>query len=119
MSCKEAEAVRVLLQKHLAQIAVAKAHLSGVRHGAGNTECLKPLSDCGSGVCSLAAALLDGDSRTYRIGPACVLEADGLNLLNLLIYVKAGILGDLLRFFDRGDAIAVQYFRNFSNTSLI
>ena len=119
MSCQEAEAVRVLLQKHFAQIAMAQAYLTGIGNGSGDTECLKALSDGGGGIRGLAAALLDSDGSAHRICPTCVLEADRLNLLHLLIYIQASVLGNLLCLFDRGDAIAVQYFRNFSNTSFI
>ena len=119
MSCQEAEAVGILFQQHLAQIAVAQAYLTGIRNGAGDTECLQALADGGCGFCGLAAALLDGDGSAYGVSPACVLEADGLNLLHLLVYVKSCVLGDLLRFFDRGDAVALQYFRDFINASFI
>ena len=119
MPCQEAEAVRILLQKHFAQISMTKTHLTGIRNGAGNTKCLKPLADCRSCLGRLAAVLLDSDSRAYGISPARVFKADGLNLLNLIVYVKTCVLCDLLRFFDRGDAIAVQHSRNFINTSFI
>ena len=119
MSCQEAEAVGLLFQKHFAKIAMSQSYLTGVGNGSRNTECLKSFSDSGSGVCSLAAVFLDGNSSANRISPARVLKTDGLNLLHLLIYVKAGIFGNLLCFFDRGDTIAVQYFGNFINTSFI
>ena len=37
MPCQEAEAVGLFFQKHLAQVAVAKAYLTGIGNGSGNT----------------------------------------------------------------------------------
>ena len=119
MPCQEAEAVGLFFQKHLAQVAVAKAYLTGIGNGSGNTECLKALSDGSRCICSLAAPLFDGNSGAYGISPACVLKADGLDLLHLLVYVKPCVFGNLLSFFDRRNTIALQNFRDFINTSFI
>ena len=86
---------------------MAKTYLTSISNGTGNTECLKAFADCSSCFRSLSAALLDCDCSTYSVSPASVLEANRLDFLNLLIYIKTSILSDLLCFFDRSNAIAV------------
>ncbi len=119
VTCEECEAVRLLLEEHLAEVTMAETNLAGVGNGARDTESLKTLADCSSSVSSLAAVLLDCDGSAYGVSPASVLKADRLNLLNLIVNVQAGVLGDLLRLFDGGDAIAVQNGIDLVNSSFI
>ncbi len=119
VTCKECEAVRLLLEEHLAEVTVSKTDLTGVGNGARDTESLKALTDRCSSVGSLAAVLLDRDRSAYGVSPASVLKADRLNLLNLIVNVQAGVLRDLLRLFDGGDAIAVQYGIDLVNSSFV
>ena len=107
MPCKEAEAVRFLLKEHLAQISVAKTHLAGIRNGTRDTECLQALPDGSRSIRSFPAALLDRDGCAHSICPARILKTDRLDLLYLLINVKPSVFGNLLRFLDRSDTIAV------------
>ena len=86
---------------------MSKTYFSLVSNGTRDTESLKTFTDRSSSVCGTAAVLLDRDRSAYCVSPACVLETDRLDLLYLVIYVKACILCDLLSFFNGCDAIAV------------
>ena len=119
MSCQECEALGILFQKHLAQIAVAETDFSAVCNGTRNAEGLQALADGCSGLRCLAAALLDGDGRADGVSPLCVLKTDGLNTLNQMIYVQSCVLGNLLRLFDRADAILGKLFKDLFLSSLV
>ena len=107
MSCEEAEAVGLFLKEHLTEVTMSKTYFSLVSNGTRDTESLKTFTDRSSSICSTAAAFLDRNRSAYCVSPASVLKADWLDLLYLIIYVKASILCDLLSFFDGCDAIAV------------
>ena len=119
MASQEAEALGVLLEQHLAEVAMAKANLTSVSDGSGDAECLQAFADCCSSLICLAAVLLDGDGCADGICPLCVLKADGLNALNKVIDIKARSLGDLLALLDGGNAILLQYGKNLGLSSLI
>ena len=86
---------------------MSKTYFSLVSNGTRDTESLKTFTDRSSSVCGTAAAFLDRDRGAYCVSPASVLKADRLDLLYLIIYVKASILCDLLSIFDGCDSIAV------------
>jgi hypothetical protein len=119
MSCKEAEALGGLFEEHLSEIAVSKTYLTVISNRSGNTETLKTFADCGCSLGCLAAVLLDCDCRAYCICPLCILEADTLYVLNHVIYVKSGILCDLLSFLYVLDAILIKSCVDLVNTRLI
>ena len=98
---------------------MSKTYLTMVCNGTWNTECLKSLSDCCCCVCCSCASLLDRDSCTYNVCPACILKTDRLNLLNLIVNIKSSVLCDLLSFFDRADTIAVKNSVNLVNSSFV
>ena len=119
VACQEAEALGVLLQEHLSKVSMSQTYLTLVSYRTRDTESLQALSDGGGSVGSLAAALLDGDSRAGDVSPACVLKADRLNALDLVVYVQSGVLCNLLCFLERSNAIAVQNLIDFVNSSFI
>ena len=119
MAGQECEALRILFQKHLAQIAVAETDLAAVRYGTGDAECLKADTDRCSSFGSLAAVLLDGDGSAYRIGPLCIFKADRLNAFNQFVDVQTGRFRDLFTFFDGRDAILLKYSKNLRLSSFI
>src|SRR5699024_420701 len=96
MSSQEAEAVCCLLKEHLAKVTMSKTYFTLISNGSRNTESLQALSDGCCGVCSCLTALLDGDSCTCDVSPACILETDRLNAFDLVVYVQSGIFCDLL-----------------------
>ena len=79
---------------------MSKTYFTLVSNGSRNTESLQALSDRCCGVCSCLTALLDGDSCTCDVSPACILETDRLNAFDLVVYVQSGIFCDLLSFFQ-------------------
>ena len=85
MTCEEAEAVCVLFQEHLSEVAVSETNFSLVSNGTRDTESLKTFTDRSSSVCSTAAVLLERDRSAYCVSPACVLETDRLDLLYLVV----------------------------------
>ena len=119
MACQEAEALRVLFKKHLAEIAVAKTDLAAVSNGARDAEALQTFADCSSSLIRFAAALLDGNCCTYGVSPFCIFKADRLNLLNCVIDIQAGSFGDFLALLDGGNAILLQSSQNLRLSSLI
>ena len=119
MAGEECEALSVLLKEHLAEIAMAKTYFTAVSNRSGDAEALQALADCGSGLVRPAAVLLDGDCRADGVCPLCVLEADGLNILDKVIDIQTGCLGDGLAFLDGGNAILVQSGQNLGLSSFI
>ena len=119
MACQEAEALGILFQKHLSKVSMSQTYLTLVCYRTRNTESLKALSDGCSSLGSLAAVLLDCDSGAYDVSPACVLKADRLNALDLVVYIQSGVLRNLLSFLDGSNAIAVQNLIDFVNSSFI
>ena len=105
MTCKEAEALRLLVEQSCAQSSMSKANLTGVCDRTRDAECLKAFADCLSSVGCLAAALLDCDCSAGNVCPACVLEADRLNALDQVVDIQSGILCDLLCFLEGRDAV--------------
>ena len=87
MASQEREAVGLFFQKHLAQIAVAKAHFTLVGNGTGDTEGLKALADGSGRVGSFAAVFLDSDGGAYGVSPLCVFKTNRLNAFHHLIYI--------------------------------
>ena len=81
MTCQESEALGLLLQQHLTQIAVSQTYLAVICDRTGDAEGLQSLADSGCCVRRSAASLLNGDRRTYRVRPAGILETDRLDLL--------------------------------------
>ena len=98
---------------------MTKTYLTGISYGTRDTESLKTFTDCCSCICCSSSTLLDCDCCTYDVCPASILEADRLNALNLIVYIEAGVLGNLLSFFDRSDTLAVQNLIDFINSSFI
>ncbi len=93
--------------------------LAAVSDGTGNAEGLEAFADgCGS-VGSLAAVLLDGDGGAYGVSPLCVLKADGLNVLDHVIYVKTCVLSDLLSLFDGADAVLCELSKDLFFSSVV
>ena len=86
---EEAEALRLLRKEHRAQIAVAKADLAVIGDGAVDAERLQAFADGGSSLSSGLDALLHCDGRAYRVSPARIFKADGLNALDDLVRIKA------------------------------
>ena len=107
MSSQEAEALCLLFQKHFTKVTMTKTYFTMVSNGTRDTESLKTFTDSGGSVSSSSAVFLDSDSCTYDVSPASVLEADRLDLFDLIINVQTGILCDLLCFFDVSNTIAV------------
>ena len=77
---------------------MAQSYLTLVSYRTGDTEGLKSLADGCSCVGGSAAVLLDGDGRAGDVGPAGVFKADGLDLLNLSVYIQSCILCNLFSF---------------------
>ena len=119
MACQEAEALGILFQKHLSKVSMSQTYLTLVCYRTRNTESLKAFSNSCCCVRCLTAALLDGDSSACDVSPACVLEANRLNALYLIVYIQSGILCNLLCFLERSNAIAVQNLIDFVNSSFI
>ena len=84
MTCEEAEALCLLGEEHLAEVAVAEADLAVFGDGAGDAERLETDADCGSGVGSLDSAALYSDSAADCVCPDSVFKADGWVPLTIL-----------------------------------
>ena len=119
MSCKECEALGLLLKEHLAKVAVSETNLTGVGNGSGDTECLESFSDSGCSIGSLAASLLDSDGSTYGVCPLSVFEADGLNALDQMINIKSCVLSDLLSLIDGPDTVLSEFGKDLGLSSFI
>ena len=100
MSCKETEAVCILFQKHLSKVTMSKTYFTLISYRSRNTECLKSFTDCCCSFCCCLTAFFNCNCSTYYVSPACVLKTDWLNALNLIVYIKSGILCNLLCFLD-------------------
>ena len=98
---------------------MSQTNLTLIGNGAGNTERLQALADCSGSLGSFSAALLDCDGSAYGVSPASVLKANRLDLLNLIVNIQTGILGDLLSLLDGSNSIAIQNGIDFVNSSLI
>ena len=105
---QEGEALGIVAQKHGAQAAVADADLAVLGDGAVDAEGLQADADGLGGVGGVGHAGLEGDGCAHAVGPACVLEADGLDALDDLIGIEAGFLADLAAFLDGADAVLGQ-----------
>ena len=68
---------------------MAQAHLTLIRHGAGDAESLQAFTDALGRLGSGLDALLQRDGRAQLIGPLGVFESDGLNALDNLVGVHA------------------------------
>ena len=119
VASQECEALGVLFQEHLAEVAMAKTYLTAVSNGTGDAEGLKAFADCGSSLVSLAAVLLDSDGSAYGVCPLRVLEADRLNALYQMINVQTSSLCDGLAFLNGGNTILAQGGKNLGLSSLI
>jgi hypothetical protein len=119
VACQECEALGVLLQKHGAQVAVAKADLAVVGDGARDAECLQALADYAGSLRSLAASSLDCESSADCVSPLCIFKADRLDVLYHVIDINTCVIADLLGFLNGGNAIVIQNFIDLVNSSLI
>ncbi len=119
MAGKETEALGLLLKEHLAQVSMSQTYFTGIGNRTRDTKCLQSLSDCCGCVRCPLAALFDRDRSAYGISPARVLKTDRLNAFDLIVYVQTGIFRDLLRLFNRGDAVFVQHAVDFIYSSFI
>ena len=108
MTCEEAEALCLLREEHLAEVAVAETDLAVFGDRAGDAEGLKTDTDIGSGVGSLLVALLYGDGGAHGVCPLCVFKADWLCFLYDGVRVDARIVADLFALVDRGDAVFLE-----------
>ena len=108
MAGQESEALRLLVQQHGAEIAVADADLALVRHGAGNAESLQTDTDplCGFG--SSLRVFFHGNGGAELIGPLHVLKAYGLRALDDRICINAHAVGESLDIFKGFEAVFVQ-----------
>ena len=119
MAGQEAEALGVLGQEHLSEVAVAETNLAVVSYGAGDAESLQAFADgCGC-VSSGAAVFLDGDGSAYCVSPLGILEADGLNAFGDGIGIEAGRLADIAALFDGVDTIGFEDGCDLVDTSLV
>ncbi len=108
VTCQEAEALGLLGEEHLAQVAVAKTNLAVFSNRAGNAEALQTDTDSGSGVRSFGATLLDGDGCADNICPLSILKADGLGFFDDLVRINAVSIADLLALVDGVDSVFLQ-----------
>ena len=119
MSCKEREALCILFEQHLAEVAVAETYLAAVSDGAGDAERLQSFADCSSRFRCCAAVLLDCDRGAYRVSPLRVFETDRLNAFYKMINIKTCSLCDLLALFNGFDAVLVQASKDLGLSSFI
>ena len=119
MTCEEAEALRLLGEEHLSEVAVAEADLAVFGDGAGNAEGLETDADCGSGVRSLDSAALYCDGAADGVCPNSVIEADGLGTSDDLVAVDALCKSYIFALLDGGNAVLSENGIDFVNSSLI
>ena len=109
MTCKEAEAICIVVKKHCAEVAVAETNFSVFGNGPGDAEALKTDAYCSSCVICLGAALLYSDCRAYGVCPYGVIEADGLGAAYYLFAINALGKADVFAFFNAVDAVFFEY----------
>ena len=119
MAGEECEALGVLFQEHLAKVSMSETNLAAVSYGSRDTEGLKSLTDSGSSLSGRAAVLLDCDCCAYGVSPFCVLKADRLNALDLMVYIKTCGLCYLCSFFNRVDPVLSKLCENLFFSSFI
>ena len=119
VASEECEALRGVIEKHRAEVAVAAADLTVLSHRASNAECLETNADFSGSVLGLRAALLDSHSRTDGVGPLGVLEANRLGFLYDLVGVDSGLVADLLALEDRLDAVGLESGENLGLAALV
>ena len=102
---KEAEALRLFREEHLAEVAVTETDLAVFGDGAGDAERLKSDTDCGRCVSGLDSAALDSDGAADSVCPNCVFEADGLCASDDFVAVNALCKGDILALLNGGNAV--------------
>ncbi len=119
MTCKEREALCILFEQHLAEVAVAQTYLAAVSDGTGDAERLQSFADCGSRFRCCTAVLLDRDRGAYRVSPLCVFKTDRLNAFYKMINIKARSFCDLLALFNGFDAVLVQAGKDLGLSSFI
>ena len=76
-------------QQHLAQIAVAQAHLALFGHRAGHAEGLQALADNGGSLGGVRDALLQRQSHAQGIGPDGIFKRNGLHALDDGVHIDA------------------------------
>jgi len=86
---------------------VAKAYLTGIGNGTGDTESLQAFTDRCCCICCFTAAFLDRDSSAYCVSPACIFKTDRLYLLNLIINIQTSVFCYFLSFFNRRNAVLI------------
>ena len=116
---QEREALGLVPQQHSAQVAMAQAHLPVLGHGAVDAEGLQADADGLGGLSGGLNALLQRNGSAHGVGPASVLEADGLNALDDLVGIEALSLADLAALFHRGNAILGQDAVDLVDSSLV
>lgn len=119
VTCEEAEALCLLGEEHLAEVAVTEADLAVFGDGAGDAERLETDADCGSGVGSLDSAALYSDSAADCVCPDSVFKADGLGTSDDLVAVDALCKSDLFALLDGGNAVLSENGVDLVNSSLI
>ena len=87
--------------------------------GSGNAESLQADADGFSRINSRTAILPDGNGRPYGICPAGIFKGDGLDFLDGLIRINAGILADITAFFYAFNAVFFQHAEDFIYSSVI
>ena len=101
---EEREALRRIVEKHRAEVAVPETDLAVFGDGTWDAERLEADADGGGGVLGLGAALLERDRRADRVGPLGVFEADRLGFFDNLVGVDSGLVADLFALENRLDA---------------
>ena len=98
---------------------MAPAYFAVVSNGAGNAESLQADANSFSRIHCGAAIRFDGNRCTYGIRPASIFKSDGLDFLDGLIRINAGILADVPAFFHAFNAVFFQHTEDFIYSSVI
>ena len=118
MTCEEAEALRLLGEEHLSEVAVAEADLAVFGDGAGDAEGLETDADSGGGVRSLDSAALYCDGAADGVCPNSVIEADGLGTSDDLVAVDALSEEHLVASVQRLQTVSLQACLDFRHTAI-
>ena len=119
VSCKEAEALRLLAEQHCAEVAVSETDLAVLCDRAGYAERLKSDTDSFSGVGGAGRAFLYSYGAAESVSPNRVVERYRLYALDDFFYVYALCKADISCLFEVGDSVFGEALFNACHSSFL
>ena len=98
---------------------MAQAYFAVVGYRSGNTESLQAFADSFGSIGRMDTIFLDCNSSPDYVGPFCIFETDILSLFTFQIRIDSFCVANCFGFFDRSDAIGVQYFVDLSDPTIL